>query len=170
MSKADSLKSAEFRRLVQIAEMEPASGIGWKEQMYFVVEPEVGGGLGNNSVVDSSVHPPRVSKLHYHFDGWLGDDVLESFPCYLVTRALAVEMEEEELGGFHLDQAEVSKSDQFEDLYPGLELPEFCWLKVTGKAGRDDFGISDDHRLVVSNRALAVLRRRKIEHADIEEF
>lgn len=43
---------------------------------YFYIEPEVAGGLGRNTVMNRAVHPPVVSKLHYHFDGWLGDVLL----------------------------------------------------------------------------------------------
>ncbi|MFY9952572.1 MAG: hypothetical protein WAK54_05070, partial [Bradyrhizobium sp.] len=52
---------------------------------YFFVEPEVAGGLGPLTVMDTTTHPPIVSKLHYHFDGWLGNVLLETFPCFIVT-------------------------------------------------------------------------------------
>ena len=138
--------------------------------MYYYIEPEVSGGLGNNTVADTSVHPPVVSKLHYQFDGWLGDDLLESFPCYIISEKLKTEIDSEKLSGYQVDQIEISKSDQFEELYPGIELPRFYWLKVTGKAGENDFGIAEDHRLVVSEKALTVLKKGKIDQADLEEF
>lgn len=47
--------------------------------MYKLIEPEVAGSLGKETELDSSVFPPHVKKLHYEFDGWLGDDILESF-------------------------------------------------------------------------------------------
>ena len=34
---------------------------------YFYIQPEVAGGLGKNTVMDRSVHPPIVSRLHYEF-------------------------------------------------------------------------------------------------------
>jgi hypothetical protein len=37
-------------------------------------------------------------------------------------------------------------------LHPSRELPSFRWLKIVGEPGVDDFGISADHRLVVSER------------------
>ena len=52
---------------------------------YFYVQPEVAGGLGALTVMDTTTHPPIVSKLHYHFDGWLGNVLLETFPCFIVT-------------------------------------------------------------------------------------
>lgn len=136
--------------------------------MYFYIEPEVSGGFGDNSVIDASVHPPRVLKLHYQFDGWLGDDFLESFPCYIVSELLAEEIKSARLVGYSFDDVEVSKSEQFEELYPGKKLPKFYWLKVTGVSRKDDFGISEDYRLVVSNEALKVLKKGKLVEADIE--
>lgn len=38
---------------------------------YCVIEPEVAGGLGENTVIDQSVHPPKIARLHYNFEGWL---------------------------------------------------------------------------------------------------
>ncbi|MBY8259298.1 hypothetical protein KW530_21605 [Vibrio fluvialis] len=138
--------------------------------MYFYIEPEVSGGFGDNSVMDTTVHPPKVYKLHYQFDGWLGDELLESFPCFIISEALAQELEREHLSGFTLEDVEVTKSEQFEELYPRKALPKFFWLQVTGSAAQDDLGIAEDHRLVVSESALNTLRKGKIEEADIEEF
>jgi len=138
--------------------------------MYFYIEPEVSGGFGENTVIDTSVHPPKVSRLHYQFDGWLGDDLLESFPCYIVSEYLAKEIEKSGLTGFRFKEVEVSKSEQFEELYPGKELPKFRWLKVIGDAGQDDFGVADDCRLVISEKALETLNKGKIEEADLEQF
>ncbi|MBY7903824.1 hypothetical protein KW507_22710 [Vibrio fluvialis] len=138
--------------------------------MYFYIEPEVSGGFGDNSVMDTTVHPPKVYKLHYQFDGWLGDELLESFPCFIISEALAQELEREHLSGFTLEDVEVTKSEQFEELYPRKALSKFFWLQVTGSAAQDDLGIAEDHRLVVSESALNTLRKGKIEEADIEEF
>lgn len=56
---------------------------------YYVVEPEVAGGFGINTVFTRTEGKPMVvHKLHYEFDGWLGDSLLETTPCYIV-RSLA---------------------------------------------------------------------------------
>ncbi|MEC8011037.1 MAG: hypothetical protein VX185_09760 [Pseudomonadota bacterium] len=136
--------------------------------MYSYIEPEVSGEIGDNTIVDTFVHPPRVLKLHYQFDGWLGDDLLETFPCYIVSSSLAKKIELAQLTGFVLGDVEISKSKQFEELYPKKELPNFYWLKVIGKAGKDDFGISEDYRLIVSSKAINTLQKGKIEMADLE--
>jgi len=137
---------------------------------YYALEPEVAGHLGDHAVVDRSVHPPVVERLHYEFDGWLGDDLLESFPCFIVTKALRERLTQSGLSGCQFEDAEVSKSDLFEEIHPDRELPEFAWLKVLGRAGVDDFGLSPDHRLVVSQRALDALKSFKLDNCDTEEY
>ncbi len=56
---------------------------------YFYIEPEVSGELGEGTLMDTTVHPPKVEKLNYEFSSWLGDDLIESFPCYIVSERLA---------------------------------------------------------------------------------
>ena len=50
----------------------PVYVLPWVGHMkYYVLEPEVAGGLGENSIVDHSVVPFQVTRLHYEFEGWL---------------------------------------------------------------------------------------------------
>ena len=137
---------------------------------YFYVEPEVAGGLGENSLVDRSVHPPVVSALHYRFDGWPEDALLESFPIFIVSAVAKEDLAEMRASGVRFDQAEITTSDQFEELYAGRQLPKFVWLRIVGKAGQDDFGIAPDGRLVVSERALEALRGLGISNASVSPF
>ncbi len=37
------------------------------------------------TVLEPSVHPPLATKLHYEVQGWFGDVLVTTFPCYLVT-------------------------------------------------------------------------------------
>ena len=56
---------------------------------HYVVEP--GGCQADGVRTQSSTrHPGRVAavhKLHYEFEGWLGDELLESTPCFIVFGA-----------------------------------------------------------------------------------
>lgn len=131
-----------------------------------ILEPEVAGGWGRRAVADTTTHPPRVSALHYEFDGWLGDELLESFPCFIVTHRLAERLAAGGLTGFRRAPVEVTRSEQFECLYPGRELPAFEWFQVIGAAGLDDFGLTADHRLVVSERALGALKAGQLRHCE----
>lgn len=137
---------------------------------YFYVEPEVAGGLGENSVMDRSVHPPIVSDLHYRFDGWPEDALLESFPVFIVSDVAQENLVEMCASGIRFDEVEITTSDQFNELYSDRQLPKFVWLKVEGQAGRDDFGTVSDGRLVVSERALEALKNLGISNASVSPF
>lgn len=137
---------------------------------YFFFEPEVAGALGENTIIDATVHPPRVDKLHFEFSGWLGDAILESFPCVIATQSAAEALERSGITGIQLEELEVSTSVEFREMYPAREIPSLRWLKVQGEAGNHDFGIANDLRVVVSERALDVLRPFGIEHALTEPF
>lgn len=136
---------------------------------FFYVEPEVAGGLGARTVLDRSTHPPKVSRLHYVIDGWLGDVLIESFPCFAVTDTAAQVICRHNLAGVVFDDMEVTLSDVFRDMYPERILPNFRWLKPSGQAGYADFGTAEDGRLVVSERALEILLALGIPNALITE-
>jgi hypothetical protein len=137
---------------------------------FWSLEPEVAGELGDGSVLDTSVYPPVVMKLQYRLSGWLGDDLLESFPCYIVTERVAKELQSASFTGFQLDEVDLVMSDEFNEKYPGCQLPQFRWLKVIGKAGVDDFGLSGEHKLVVSDRVLRAVRRHTLAQCDIDKY
>ena len=125
---------------------------------YYYLEPEVAGGLGPETVMDKGTERPTIRVLHYVFEGWLGDEILESSPCFIVTRRLAHSIQARGLTGVTFDGVRIGRSATFGELYPGRELPTFVWLKVCGERRTDDFFIAEDGRLVVSERARDVLR------------
>jgi hypothetical protein len=137
---------------------------------YFFLEPEVAGELGKGTVLDTTVHPPLVSKLNYQFSGWLGDVLLESFPCFIISADTADALEKGYYTGLSFSEVETSTTPEFNAMYPDRTLPKFRWLQVLGLAGRDDFGLATDHRLVVSEKALEKLQQFGIGHALVEDF
>lgn len=137
---------------------------------YCYIEPEVAGGLGRSSVLDVSEHPPVVYALEYEFEGWLGDGLLQSFPCFIVTEALAAAIRESDLTGCSFDIVSVVRSETFGMLYPHVALPNFVWLKVHGIAGVADFGLAEDKRLVVSIASKNVISKFGLRNASFEAF
>jgi hypothetical protein len=133
-----------------------------------LLEPEVAGGWGPGTEADLSVHPPVVGHLVYEVEGWLGDDLLEAFPCFVVTERLADAIRSTELTGWQLEPVEVSQSAQFEELNPGIALPRFQRLHVLGTEAACDFNLDGEHRLQVSDAALLLLRRFNVAHCTIE--
>ena len=137
---------------------------------FFSLEPDVAGGWGDGTVADTSVHPPVVTHLHYEFQDWFGDELVESFPCYLVTEALGATISQAGLNGFSLASVEITCSSEFTELQPNTMLPAFQWLKISGVAGESDFGLSSDHLLVVSEQALQVIGTHSISNCAVSEW
>lgn len=138
--------------------------------MYKLIEPEVAGGLGEKTDIDNTFFPPVVKYLHYEFEGWMGNDILESFPCYIVTEQLRKGIETEMLTGITFDTVLVSKSDTFLELYPDKELPNFFWAKINGEFSKDDFFITEKNTLAISDKAYSLLKNYSIDQADIEDL
>lgn len=125
---------------------------------FFLLRPEVAGGWGPHTEADRHRHPPVISHLHYQFEGWLGDDLLTTFPEFVVTERLAKALEQSGLSGFQLAEVEVSAGNMWEQLYGPRPVPQCRWFKVTGVAGVDDLGLTELAHLVVSERARELLR------------
>jgi hypothetical protein len=141
------------------------------ETHFFALNPEVAGSLGDNTVMDYTKVPYRVVSLEYCFDDWLGDDLLESFPCYIVTDRLKTAIEGEGFTGCYFDDVTITRSELFKEIRGTMSLPIFHWLRVTGSAGSDDFGISEEApRLIVSGRALACLKKHSMVHCQIHDW
>jgi hypothetical protein len=138
---------------------------------FYKLDPEVAGGWGTNTEFTRTPgNPLVVHKLHYQLDGWPGDELLESSPCYIVTERLANAIRHQEFSGYELKVVEVSTSDHFRELYPDRQLPQFAWLGITGKAGVDDFGMDADGRLVVSKRAFGTLKATQLNNCEVSDF
>ncbi|WP_062787080.1 hypothetical protein [Novosphingobium capsulatum] len=136
--------------------------------MFFFIEPEVAGGIGGNSDWHREDGKMVVTRLNYEFDGWLGDALLETTPCFIVTHDARQLIERAALTGVSFSDVEVTRSGLFTDLYGDKALPHFWWMNVQGKPEADDFGMASDLRLVASERALSILRQAGLAHAEIE--
>ena len=137
---------------------------------FYRLKPEVAGGFGEDIVIDHSVSPPRIDQLHYEFDGWFGDALLTSFPCFIVTERLANELKRSNASGAGFADVKITQSSEFDELFPDVSLPKFLWLKIYGTPGKDDFGISKDNRLVVSEGVLRLLKSAGLSYCDITDW
>ena len=138
---------------------------------FYVVEPEVAGDWGENTKFTRTPGTPtEVHALHYDFNGWLGDCLLATSPCFIITETAAQAMADAGLAGFSTDAVEVTTSSEFDELFPGVVLPPFVWLKVGNRPGLDDLGITADLDLVVSERALMLLKEQGVSNALVEPF
>jgi len=137
----------------------------------YSVRPEVAGSLGPQTKLDAEIHPPVVTRLHYEFAGWSGDDIAESFPSFVVTQRLADAIVASGLTGVEIDDVLVTKDPQFEMFFPdqAASLPSWKWLRLVGDPGRDDFWQDERAVLHVSARARELLRDFQLQEAQIVE-
>jgi hypothetical protein len=136
---------------------------------YFVLEPEVAGGFGPTTTGNLKVRPPRLEKFDYEFDVWPSDPLLEAVSNFIVTDRLKERLIEAHSSGIAFGDVEVTKSGIFLDMYGDRPLPAFSWLKITGRAGKDDFGLSSSRRLIVSERIMNLLKAFELNHCEISE-
>jgi len=140
---------------------------------YYVLVPEVAGHFGADTVfIDRNARPPLIERLHYEFDGWLGDSILETICCYIVTESTREKILAFRPTGVTFAEVKVTKSTEFVARYPDRVLPAFAWLQIIGVAGKDDFGYTKTHgsSMVVSSRILDVLSESGIPHCAVVEL
>lgn len=137
---------------------------------YRSLKPEIHGGYGKKAVIARETFPPTVHKLHYVFDGWLGDDLVTSFPIFMVTERLKDSIVSHKLTGVEFDFVLVTKSELFFDVHGDLELPKFWWMKVLGVEDIDDFLLTRNADILVSEEVYDVLREFSLNDCTISEY
>jgi hypothetical protein len=130
------------------------------------IEPEVIVGIGENTILDTNYNPPKVDHLDLEIEDWLGNDLMESYPCFIITESLKEGLAKSSFTGYtSIEEIEVIKAEYFEDNYQlDKEVPKFYWLKVDGVPFKDDFSISNDnslklYKLLISDAVLDFLRK-----------
>jgi hypothetical protein len=144
---------------------------------FFAISPEAAGQLGNSCVHgDITERPVQIIEADFEFQFYPHDDLLDGFYTYACAQSLAEALIKSDLNGFTLAPLRVSFEERFHqwaELHKGEELPEYQWLKVTGRAGIDDFGLIHgpvNMPFIVSERALRLLKQFRITHCEIETY
>jgi len=115
---------------------------------YEKIIPEVIVGIGDNT----EYYPTEfiegqkrvITKLHIQLEDWLGDDLMEIYPCYIVTQQLKEALENNSFIGFTFAEIEVTEDEYFEDNYQLKKpRPDFFWIKIAGIKGQDDLYINE---------------------------
>lgn len=134
--------------------------------LHHLLKPEATGtvGLAAEWMRDPTGKRTQTSPLRCELVGWLGDDLIEVHPDYIVSGALANALRTSALTGFELGEVVLTKSAEFVS-YAG-ELPD-RWERLipTGDTG-DDLS-RQDGQLIVSDRALALLNDHRILEATL---
>ncbi len=137
--------------------------------MPYALEPLVGGVLGEGTLIDPSVHPPRVEAVEYVLDAPTEDDLLESFPVYLVSDALGATLAEAGLSGFTLEPARVIPSREYTAVYGDAPHKTYQWLRPQPSPDPDCW-VDDALRLCVSDRMMRIFGQGVLDGCDIVEI
>jgi hypothetical protein len=104
------------------------------------------------------------------FDTWLGDPLLEAVSTFIVTDPLKERLIEAHATGLGFGDVEVTKAGIYLELYGVRPLPAFSWLQITGRAGKDDFGLSSSGLLVVSERIMNLLNAFGLNRCEVSDY
>ena len=130
--------------------------------MPYALEPHVAGELGDATVMDPSTHPPVVTDVEYVLDTPHADDLIESFPVFLVTQVLATALTG--VAGVSFGRAELRPGDRYLETYGDVPHPAYVRLLI---AGGPDIWIGDDLLLHVSDRLMALLSEFNLTYCDV---
>ena len=151
----------------------------------FILEPEVAGEMGDNSkIIYKNGMIDKVEFLHYEFEGWLGDEILTTTPCFIVSESISKDIIASDLIGYKFEDIQISKSEEYLEkieMHPELNLPNFKRLvplrnmtidnnKITGYTEGNDFFMANGLDLVVSQNALEILKKHKMNYCEISEL
>jgi hypothetical protein len=114
----------------------------------FVIEPLVAGELGSDTVLDPATHPPKVSAVEYVLDSPTTEDLIESFPVFLVSDELAEQLRGAGLDGFDLAPAQVVRSREYVEAYGNAPHKQYQWLRPR-PADAADCWLDETYRLCV---------------------
>jgi hypothetical protein len=132
----------------------------------FIVEPLVAGQLGDGTVMDTSTHPPVVSALEYELDGPTDEDVIESFPVFLVSEEMADRLLRADLRGFDLADASVVPSRAYLEMYGDVPHKHYRWLRPSPDPSPDSW-VDEKYRLNVSPRMMRIMEQGNIRNAHV---
>ena len=136
--------------------------------MFYKISTQVPSQMGKRTVFNKTYSPWKVEKLHAIFDVWSEDDILKTSPCYFVTERLFQMLSSSALTGIEFDsEIDTDTSITFQNLYPNKVLPKFYLINILGKAGSDDFGLTDQKELIVSQRAHDIIRKFNTNETEI---
>lgn len=142
---------------------------------YFILEPEVAGGIGKKSkILYENSKIKEVLFLDYEFEGWLGDDILTTHPCFIISESLCDIIKVSDLKGYQLQKIDISFSDFFLEVHNKKILPNFIRLlpfpinevNLINKMLLD-FYLYKNTTLVVSEKVLNILEKFNLSNANI---
>lgn len=129
---------------------------------YWIVKPETVETVGSIASGDAPT-PQRIDQVHLTLAVRPSDELITAGGVFLVSDAVAEELDDDGLGDFTIREAEI-------DIANGQSAPGYKWFDITGRAGIADVGLTPTGQLVASGSALLLLNEFSIAKAEITEW
>jgi hypothetical protein len=133
---------------------------------FFRVWPQRPSNIWNYSRVENGV----PLEVVFAYDFWSPDALFHDMGQYFVTRPLAHALNQSGLTGFSTTDVPTIKSKTYDETSARGEPQLVAWLKVHGRHGQDDFGIQNNAYLIVSERALALIRKAGFKEGRVLDY
>ncbi len=142
---------------------------------YYELEPEVAGGMGDmTEIVYEGYKMKEVTFLHYEFFGWLGDELLTTNRCFIVSDSLMNDIISSGLEGVEFRNIKMSFSMEYFSLFEKETVPRFVEFKCKFVYEENinnvscDFYLSKYGKMIVSEKALSVLKQHQLDICKIK--
>lgn len=118
----------------------------------------------------------EVVFLEYSFMGWQGDELLSTHPCFIVTESLQNDIISNGLTGVKFRDIAMTFSDEFYDICGNIKVPRFVQIicndlyEDNAENLHNDFYVNKYKEIIVSEKALSVLKQHNINVCAIEKY
>jgi hypothetical protein len=130
--------------------------------MFIKINPESCGRFGRKTLHDGELteRPPHIYRLHYEFDKPPSSDLVQINCVFLGTFELVARIKslDPRASGVFFDEVITTTTPEYRQSFPNQEPGEYKWFKISGSPRVDDFGLTPEKELVVSDRILALLK------------
>lgn len=144
---------------------------------FYKLQPEVAGEIGESSKIEyENGKIKKIIFLEYLFNDWLGGELLSTHPCHIVTENLKEDINANNLTGIQFQKIKKSFSDEYVELNNSTDIPEFVQIVCNNfyEEKKDnalqDFYVNRYKELIVSERALKVIKKHTLNNCLIEDI
>jgi hypothetical protein len=130
--------------------------------MFIKINPECCGKFGRKTLHDGELtdRPPHIYRLHYEFDKPPTSELLQINCVFIGSADLVGKIRalDPRATGVFFEEAITTTTPEYRQSFPNQEPGEYKWFKINGVARVDDFGLTPEKDLVVSDRVLSLLK------------
>lgn len=124
----------------------------------------------DDQTINENKDTQTVENIGIMIDFWPADDLFSIAPLFFVTERLRSILKSKKFPELEFKKiTRIVRGSNFVANFPDAELPDWYWeIKINGNIGVDDFSVWQNSFLIVSERALHLLRDNHVTHAEAD--